>query len=133
MNMILRRQHDGGNSDELHDLFCQNSFCVGVGFSRAFGRNEKKLRSFVYNFRSTELLVKTNFASALDFSKYLISMHVKCSNCISRRRWIFCVCFKRFNPWQLTLYSKPSSPIWGGFSACSFLPNSIFGGRSGRI
>ena len=82
MNMILRRQHDGGNSDELHDLFCQNSFCVGVGFSRAFGRNEKNPRSFVYNFRSTELLVKTNFASALDFSGCLISMHVKCSSAL---------------------------------------------------
>ena len=74
MNMILRRQHDGGDSDELHDLFLvKMHFASALDFSRAFGpklrlQTKKKLRSFVYNFRSTELLVKTNFASALDFS-----------------------------------------------------------------
>ena len=125
--MILRRQHDGGNSDELHDLFCQNSFCVGVGFSRAFGRNEKNPRSFVYNFRSTELLVKTNFASALDFSGCLITMHVKCSNCISRRRWIFCGCL-----WTKSLFGVGVTFCPAVWSKCILRRHWIFSRAFGR-
>ena len=38
MNMILRRQYDGGDSDELHDLFLvKMHFASALDFSRAFG------------------------------------------------------------------------------------------------
>ena len=48
MNMILRRQHDGGNSDELHDLFGENAFCVDVGFFPELLVETKKIRAASY-------------------------------------------------------------------------------------
>ena len=48
MNMILRRQHDGGNSDELHDLLGENAFCVDVGFFPELLVETKKIRAASY-------------------------------------------------------------------------------------